>query len=107
MQEKDSLKAWTNARVGLNRSGHALKTKEILALKYAHALAKDAVFMPWQVKKTKAELESLDQKIIILSSEAKTREQYLRRPDLGRRLCDKSLEKLIKLSKNKYDIVFI
>lgn len=102
----DFWKTWTKARIDLGRTGHGLKTQEVLALKWAHALAKDAVLASWTVKETSDSLESLGEKTLILASRVKNREEYLKRPDLGRKLEQGSYKKLLSL-KSQYDVVFI
>ncbi len=96
---------WTKARINLDRLGHGLLTKDILSLKWAHALAKDAVLTPWDVKDSKNKLLALNEKSLILSSKVNDKDEYLRRPDLGRKLSSESIKALSAL--NPCDLVFI
>lgn len=78
------LRAFTDARVGLGRSGNTLPTDAHLDFQEAHAVARDAVFSALDVK---ALLEALPGSVAV-RSQAPDRRTYLLRPDLGRRLDD-------------------
>jgi ethanolamine ammonia-lyase small subunit len=78
------LRAATDARIGLGRSGEALPTGAMLELQYAHALARDAVHSPLAAEAILRALEDLTS--ILVESRADDRHAYLTRPDLGRRL---------------------
>jgi ethanolamine ammonia-lyase small subunit len=89
-----SLRDFTMARVELERSGAALATREVLAFQLAHAAARDAVHHP--LDRVGLQLACAGRKwpLLALHSEAVDRSVYLRRPDLGRRLDDRSREAL-------------
>lgn len=89
-----ALTALTPARIGLGRAGHALRTETELALRAAHAAARDAVQTPWDPALFAAELEALELRTVMAATRATSREVYLRRPDLGRALTDASLAML-------------
>lgn len=88
-----SLSSFTDARIALGRAGTSLPTHALLDFQLSHAQAIDAV---------KAELDSegihkdlnalryggLALNIIEVGSQAGHRQQYLQRPDLGRRLSE-------------------
>lgn len=76
------LRRFTDARIGLGRSGNAQPTRATLAFAAAHALARDAVHAALDIDALRAELPGL----IAVRSAASDRATYLRRPDLGRRL---------------------
>lgn len=99
-----SLKQFTDARISIGRYGSSLPTEELLDFRLCHAKAKDAVHIPLDFKKT-AEIiiSSAETDVIILESMAVTREEYLRRPDLGRRLSEESLNRINRI-KSGYDI---
>ncbi len=78
-----TLRGATTARLGLNRIGHSLSTSDVLALREAHARARDAVQTPLDVPTLFAALAGL--RPVRLHSAAENRQVYLRRPDLGRR----------------------
>lgn len=95
------FRAATRARIGLGRSGDALPTKALLDFQLAHAKARDAVH--GQVDFA-ALAEEIGTETIRVDSAAASRESYLRRPDLGRRLDAASRE---ALKPGPYDAVFI
>lgn len=93
-----TLQQFTDARIGLGRSGVSLPTREMLALRLAHARARDAVHTPLDFLTIKSQLERLGPQCALLNpqpplqlhSEAADRVTYLQRPDLGRRLSEAS-----------------
>jgi ethanolamine ammonia-lyase small subunit len=87
-------KAYTQARVGLGTSGAGMPTEEWLKFSYSHAAAVDAVRIPWDVKKAEDSIKSLGVNVQTLSSEVTDREEYLLRPDKGRRLSKDSRSNL-------------
>lgn len=84
------LRDYTSARVGLGISGDSLPTKALLDFRLAHARARDAVHFPLDVATFEEQLSWLNLRAIKLHSAAANRDEYLRRPDLGRRLNDQS-----------------
>ncbi|WP_077035330.1 ethanolamine ammonia-lyase subunit EutC [Pelomonas sp. KK5] len=76
------LRGLTPARIALGRSGASLPTTEWLAFAAAHAQARDAVHTPLDADALTGQLSGCLQ----VRSRAATRDIYLRRPDLGRRL---------------------
>jgi ethanolamine ammonia-lyase small subunit len=82
----EDFRRLTPARVALGRAGNALPTSEVLALALAHARARDAVHIPLDVAAIEQACRGLGFDTIRVSSAARDRETYLRRPDLGRRL---------------------
>ena len=80
------LREATRARVGLGRAGDGLPTAENLRLAAAHASARDAVHTPLDPDAVVAALG--ERPSVVVHSAARDREQYLQRPDLGRRLAE-------------------
>ncbi|MGN2637891.1 ethanolamine ammonia-lyase subunit EutC [Nocardia takedensis] len=79
------LRRSTQARIGLGRTGDALPTTEVLALRAAHAAARDAVHEPIDVDALAARIAELGAgDPVRVTSRARSRSEYLRRPDLGR-----------------------
>ncbi|MFN8437590.1 MAG: ethanolamine ammonia-lyase subunit EutC [Cytophagales bacterium] len=95
------LKNFTDARVALGKSGVSVLTKTYLEFSYAHAQAKDAVWSSLSedfinvLEKYYPEIDFLK-----LSTMAKSREQYLLRPDLGKMLDQDSLRALQQIPKS-------
>lgn len=86
----------TAARIGLGHTGISLPTGAHLDFQLAHARARDAVHHALDVERVRDELQSLPGlEIVCLHSRAETRADYLRRPDLGRRLDDASRDLLL------------
>ncbi len=94
------LRTATRARIGLGRAGDAMKIVDVLDFQFAHAKARDAVHAKLDVAALKAAIPGA----IEVYSEAESREVYLRRPDLGRRLHPDCAD---KLHAGEYDAVFV
>lgn len=79
------LRASTEARIGLGRAGDSMPTAAHLALRNAHAVARDAIHVPLDVPALVAALvaRGFDDPVVV-PSRARDRAEYLRRPDLGR-----------------------
>lgn len=88
------LRELTAARIALGRAGHSLPTRELLAFQMAHARARDAVH------------RELDPSLsgLLLHSAARDRAEYLRRPDLGRKL---NAESAARIEHGEWDAVII
>ena len=96
----EQLRLATRARIGLGRAGDAMKIADVLEFQFAHATARDAVHAKLDLARLKAALPGA----ICVHSEAESREQYLRRPDLGRRLHPDCLP---LLPRGEYDAVLV
>jgi ethanolamine ammonia-lyase small subunit len=70
------LREFTDARIALGRAGTSLRTPDWLALREAHAAARDAL----------AREMTVPDGAITVCSQCRGRDEYLLRPDLGRRL---------------------
>ncbi|MBU0924204.1 ethanolamine ammonia-lyase subunit EutC [bacterium] len=109
------LREYTDARIGLGRTGVSIPTSHSLAFQLAHAQAQDAVHLPLDIEHILEQLTSnnLNQEIfppVVLHSQAINRTTYLQRPDLGRKLNNDSSEILKSLNLNKnepYDLAII
>ena len=84
------LKSHTTARIALGRSGSSLPTSEVLGFGLAHAQARDAVHLAFDTGAIAAAVQAMGFEPRLVESAAVSRESYLRRPDLGRRLSDVS-----------------
>jgi ethanolamine ammonia-lyase small subunit len=84
------LRRFTSARVALGRAGNGVPTAAHLDFQAAHAAARDAVHAALDVAALRAALDTAGLRSIAVHSQAKDRRTYLLRPDLGRRLRDRS-----------------
>ena len=82
----DRLRDMTPARVGLGRAGASTPTQALLGFTLDHARARDAVHAPFDVAGLVTGLSGLGIAPVEVSSQARSRRDYLRRPDLGRML---------------------
>ena len=80
------LRELTPARVGLGRAGASMPTKALLEFTLDHARARDAVHAVFDLSAIIAGLGGLGVQPVQVSSQARDRKDYLRRPDLGRML---------------------
>ncbi len=81
-----ALRRHTPASIALGRVGNSLPTNEVLRLAAAQAQARDAVHMALDLPGLSAALQADGWATLEVNSRATTRGDYLRRPDLGRRL---------------------
>ncbi len=100
------LRDYTPARVELGRAGSSLPTRALLEFQLAHAKARDAVHLPLAVASLAAELKQKGVPSITVATAARDRDEYLKRPDLGRRLSEDSRERLAVL-RGEYDAAFV
>lgn len=77
---------FTTARVGLGRAGTALPTSVWLTMQADHALARDAVHADFDVASLTHGLTTAGIAHVLVATGVTARDEYLRRPDLGRRL---------------------
>jgi ethanolamine ammonia-lyase small subunit len=88
-----SLRKFTSARIAQGRAGGSLPTQAMLNFELAQARARDAVHLPFDAQiLAAATLNGVE--VIHVHSAAPTRDIYLRRPDLGRRLDSVSRSRL-------------
>jgi ethanolamine ammonia-lyase small subunit len=92
------LRELTPARVALGRAGASLPTTAMLDFTLAHARARDAVHAAFDVAAITSDLDDLGLEALAIHSRAENRQDYLRRPDLGRRLDPESQQMLASRS---------
>jgi ethanolamine ammonia-lyase small subunit len=102
-----ALRRFTQARIALGRAGHALPTRDLLEFQLAHAGARDAVQVAWDIDTFAAQVQGLDEEPLILDTTVAGRSEYLRRPDLGRVLCPVSQEQLRKCHTGGVEVALI
>lgn len=96
------LREATPARIALGRAGDGLPTCRVLEFELAHARARDAVWASLDPAALAAALTSWQP--IVVESQARTREMFLQRPDLGRRL---ARERAGTLFRGAYDATIV
>ncbi len=95
------LKETTNARLCIGRAGERFKTETLLKFRADHAIAMDAV---WSY---------VDEKLIDklgffkVQTMVKDKEEYIRRPDLGRIFSPETMESIVKNCKHNPDVQII
>jgi ethanolamine ammonia-lyase small subunit len=82
----EKIRARTPARVLADRAGAAYRTATQLQLRHDHAAARDAVRAEFELKRDLGAEFVERWKLFSVSTMAASKEEYLRRPDLGRRL---------------------
>lgn len=102
-----SLKQFTAARIAIGRTGISIPLKQSLELNLAHAHARDAVYAALEISKLTERLKLFNLPILHLHSEAVNRQQYLQRPDLGRKLNQTSHHHLKDFTGIKTDVAMI
>ena len=103
----EALRKLTPARVGLGRSGASMPTDALLAFTLDHARARDAVHTAFDTPHLAAGLAGLGLEVSQVSSQAGTRRDYLRRPDLGRMLDADSRRALEQQSGHESELVIV
>ena len=89
------LRRHTSARIALGRTGVSLPMQEVLRFGLAHAQARDAIHLPLDLAALTQELKAQAwPEVICLESQAADRQEYLLRPDRGRRLQPESAARL-------------
>lgn len=84
------LRKLTPARVGLGRAGAGLTTQALLDFTLDHARARDAVHAPFESAAITAALTAHGCSTLTVASGVADRADYLKRPDLGRKLAPES-----------------
>ncbi|MBI3562879.1 MAG: ethanolamine ammonia-lyase subunit EutC [Gammaproteobacteria bacterium] len=84
------LRAFTAARIGLGSAGGSLPTASLLAFQLAHARARDAVHLAYDVDRMLAGITQRGWRALAVASAVRDRAEYLKRPDLGRKLSAES-----------------
>ena len=101
------LRHLTPARVGLGRAGVSLPTSALLEFTLDHARARDAVHAGFDTAAIISGLDALGLQTLQVSSRAQSREDYLRRPDLGRKLDAASHDSLASGRRGPCDLAVV
>jgi len=100
----EKIRARTPARVLAGRTGAAYRTATQLQLRQDHAAARDAVHAEFDLKRDMGAEFVERWKIFSVSTMAASKEEYLRRPDLGRRLSEDSRRLLLAQCSRNADL---
>jgi ethanolamine ammonia-lyase small subunit len=90
----ERIRARTPARVLADRSGAAYRTDNQLELRKAHAAARDAVRAELDLERDLGPDFVRQWKLFSVSTMVASKDEYLRRPDLGRRLNENARSKV-------------
>jgi ethanolamine ammonia-lyase small subunit len=101
------LRHLTPARVGLGRAGASLPTAALLEFTLDHARARDAVHAGFDISAIAGGLDALGRQTLQVSSRAQSRKDYLRRPDLGRKLDAPSQDSLAGGRRGPCDLAIV
>jgi ethanolamine ammonia-lyase small subunit len=91
----ERIRARTPARVLADRSGAAYRTGTQLELRQAHAAARDAVRAELDLERDLGPEFVQQWKLFSVSTKATSKDEFLRRPDLGRCLNENARSKLL------------
>ncbi len=101
------LRRHTPARIALGRCGAGMPTSEVLKLASAHAQARDAVHVALDVEALRSQLQAEGWESIAVASRVASRDEYLRRPDLGRRLVERDAARMSEVAAPPVDLVVV
>ena len=103
----EKIRARTPARVLADRTGAAYRTATQLRLRQDHAAARDAVRAEFELKRDLGAEFVERWKLFSVSTMAASKEEYLRRPDLGRRLDENAKDQLSVLCASNADLQIV
>jgi len=103
----EKIRAQTPARVLAERSGAAYRTGTQLELRQAHAAARDAVRAELDLERDLGADFVRQWKLFSVSTMAASKDEYLRRPDLGRRLSGSARGKVLAQSQANADLQIV
>jgi ethanolamine ammonia-lyase small subunit len=107
MDAWSQLRGLTRARIALGRSGGSLPTRERLDFQLAHARARDAVVARFNTGAFVEQVRGICGRFLVVDSAAGDRAEFLRRPDLGRRLAEESRGALEEEAGPGFDVAVI
>lgn len=103
----EKIRARTPARVLAERTGAAYRTATQLQLRQDHAAARDAVRAEFELARDLGAEFVEGWKLFCVSTMAASKEEYLRRPDLGRRLDENARSQLAAYCALKADLQLV
>ena len=96
-----ALKSKTPARIGLGRAGTRYKTATMLRFRADHAAAQDSVFSPVPEEFAK------ENGLVPVQTECTDKDEYLTRPDLGRRFDEHNAKVIAEVCKGRRVLLVI
>lgn len=93
-----ALMSTTPTRIGVGRAGPRPRTKALLLFQADHGVTQDALFHEVNPKLLE------EQGLFVVESQAHDRQEYLKRPDLGRKLTEESKRILAERCLKKPDV---
>lgn len=103
----EKIRARTPARVLVERAGYAYRTPTQLELRQAHAAARDAVRTELDIEKCFGP-EFIEQwQLFEVSTRARSKDEYLLRPDLGRRLNEAAKRQILARCPEEPDLQIV
>jgi ethanolamine ammonia-lyase small subunit len=103
----EKIRARTPARVLADRTGSAYRTGTQLLLRHDHAAARDAVRAEFELKRDLGAEFVERWKLFSVSTMAASKEEYLRRPDLGRHLDEDAQRQLLAQGGRNADLQIV
>ncbi|MEG0406827.1 MAG: ethanolamine ammonia-lyase subunit EutC [Acinetobacter sp.] len=106
----ENLKKFTDARIAIGRAGCSIPTHELLKFQLAHAEAQDAVHQPLNVDLLISSFKEQCLDSLTVRSQVEDKQEYLKRPDLGRLLHQDSYHDLQNFKANHsqtYDVCIV
>jgi ethanolamine ammonia-lyase small subunit len=103
----EKIRAGTPARVLADRTGAAYRTDTQLQLRQDHAAARDAVRAEFELQRALGAEFVERWKLFCVSTMAPSKDEYLRRPDLGRRLDENARAQLPALCPLNADLQIV
>jgi ethanolamine ammonia-lyase small subunit len=97
----------TPARVFVGRAGSAYRTTSHLELRADHAAARDAVHADVEISRDFDERFAQQYDLFQVNSAARTKQEYLLRPDLGRSLSEEAKEELRSRREPRTDLQIV
>src|SRR5215472_1349024 len=98
------IRARTPARVLVERAGEAYRTTTQLELRHAHAAARDAVRTELDLERDLGSEFVQKRNLFEVSTLAKTKDEYLLRPDLGRRFNEAAKRQILARCPEESDL---
>lgn len=103
----EKIRRRTPARVLVDRAGAAYRTPTQLELRHAHAAARDAVRTELDFERDLGQTFVNQWKLFAVSTLAKSKDEYLLRPDLGRHLDEAAKRQIIARCPEKPDLQIV